>query len=579
MAEVFDVTLGSTGYMVKPGNYQRFQDGQSEGRVGRVRLFDFYGGGKRAAQLERDRFWSGVGAWPTFDSQGIVAGPGSTDRTLSPTPAFVPTNQHFSFAYGTTTYVISGTALYSVATSGGNFNGLTHVQTFGGTVVDYAVSGDTVYVCFGSALLGYISSYNFSTSVYAQHSINYDGRYIGNEGGTVLFVDETAPSCITNQFGTHLVTADGPILRLAQVNGHIWMFTANTIWRLTNSTGTAAVEASMPGYGGSDDFAFAVTHFGKLWTWAGKEVIYYDTSTSSFTGTGLRGQGTLGACTVGAWLVIVVEDLVTGDPEMWAWDGRGWWQLEDGSTTYSYPISIFGSCDDADMLSGRGVINNYAETWQFFARSGSPGYRSSVELVTALLDASERDLTKVWRRAGIEIATPDDRATSDQVTVELFYSADGGATWTSIDSATLDNSSDRLQTVGGSIAARPQSRFLQLKASVTSISAWCPVVVGLWAEHETMDLPTRRRRWRFTLNISDAVVKRDGSVDATGARSLATGLWSLWDDGAIETFKDVDYDLTATSYSVRIAGIREVLSKPADVAIASSDLELTLVEV
>ena len=92
MTETFDVTLDGTGYMVKPGAYQRFQDGQSEGRVGRVRLFDFYGGGKRAAQLERDRFWSGVGAWPTLDSQGVIAGPPETDRTLTPATAFVPTD-------------------------------------------------------------------------------------------------------------------------------------------------------------------------------------------------------------------------------------------------------------------------------------------------------------------------------------------------------------------------------------------------------------------------------------------------------------------------------------------------------
>ncbi len=52
-----------------------------------------------------------------------------------------------------------------------------------------------------------------------------------------------------------------------------------------------------------------------------------------------------------------------------------------------------------------------------------------------------------------------------------------------------------------------------------------------------------------------------------------------WDNGSIVTFKDVDYDETVTSYSVRIAGIREVITKAADIAMASSDVELTLVEV
>ncbi len=156
---------------------------------------------------------------------------------------------------------------------------------------------------------------------------------------------------------------------------------------------------------------------------------------------------------------------------------------------------------------------------------------------------------------------------------------DGGASWTAIASQNLTNASSRLISIGGAISAKPTSRFLQLKVAVSSISAWCPVIVGLWAEHETMDLPTRRRRWKFTVQLSDQVVTRDSSIDETGARDLAIGLWDSWDAGAVVTFKDVDYDQTATSYSVRIAGIREVITKAADIAMASSDVELTLVEV
>ena len=232
-------------------------------------------------------------------------------------------------------------------------------------------------------------------------------------------------------------------------------------------------------------------------------------------------------------------------------------------------MSIFGACNDADMLAGRGSTNNNLAVWQFFPRLTAPGLRDSYELVTALMDAGERDLDKVWRRAGVELATPDDRATSDQVTVALSYSVDGGATWTAIDSATLDNTNSRLVTVGDAISARPQSRFIQLKLEVSSVSTWCPVVLGLWAEHETMDLPTRRRRWRFTVMCSDQVITRDSSVDSTGARDLAAGLWGTWDDGAAVPFVDVD----AANYTVRIAGIREMISRTADIAMASSDVE------
>ncbi len=428
MTETFDVTLDGTGYMVKPGAYQRFQDGQSEGRVGRVRLFDFYGGGKRAAQLERDRFWSGVGAWPTLDSQGVIAGPAETDRTLTPATAFVPTARRWSFSFNGTWYVLCGTGLYSVATSGGSFSDLTLVQTFAGTILDCVFEDSTVYVALGTG--NDIASYDFSTSTYDSSFYADSADLIGIENGIVLWVRSAEPWKIVNT-GSWISTAgQGKWKRLVQVGGHLWAMSARSIVRYTTASATTATvvgEATMPDFAADDDFDWAINHFGKLWTWAGKEVVYYDTANNEFVGTGVRGQATRGACTVGSWLVTVIDDLVSGDPEMWAYDGRGWWQLEDGSTAYDRPVSIFGSCDDADMLSGRGTTNQHAATWQFFDRSGAPAIRSSYELITALLDAGERDLDKVWRRAGVEIATPDARATADSVTVALSYSVDGGA--------------------------------------------------------------------------------------------------------------------------------------------------------
>ncbi len=140
------------------------------------------------------------------------------------------------------------------------------------------------------------------------------------------------------------------------------------------------------------------------------------------------------------------------------------------------------------------VVDPPISTWRpgnSSTASGAPAIRDSFELITALFDAGERDLDKVWRRAGVELATPDDRATADSVTVALSYSDDGGATWTALASQNLTSSSGRLVSIGDAISARPESRFLQLKVAVSSVSAWCPVIVGLWAEHETMDLPTQ----------------------------------------------------------------------------------------
>jgi hypothetical protein len=78
----------------------------------------------------------------------------------------------------------------------------------------------------------------------------------------------------------------------------------------------------------------------------------------------------------------------------------------------------------------------------------------------------------------------------------------------------------------------------------------------------------------------ETLVRRDGTPSETSAREIADQLWSIWENGAITTFRDVDQLASGDQYTVRIAGIREVVSKPGQLdAGASSEVELTLVEV
>ena len=70
MAQATDIVLNGAGYMLAPGTYKRTQDGVAEGRTGRVTIRDFFGGGHRAYQLERDRAgWDGEGIGPAFGGQ------------------------------------------------------------------------------------------------------------------------------------------------------------------------------------------------------------------------------------------------------------------------------------------------------------------------------------------------------------------------------------------------------------------------------------------------------------------------------------------------------------------------------
>ena len=191
---------------------------------------------------------------------------------------------------------------------------------------------------------------------------------------------------------------------------------------------------------------------------------------------------------------------------------------------------------------------------------------------------TRRDLDKVWRRVGAELAWPDGRAGTPPVTVTLAYSADGGASWATVATQAVGGAAARTFTVTGTLPA-VRSRWLQLRMTMSGITTWAPVLAGLWAEHELLDASVRRRRWRFTVLCRDHVVRRDGSVDAAGARATASGLWDAWQAGALLAFSDVDSDSTGQTSMVRIAGIRETMGKTFEGEIADSEVELTLVEV
>ncbi len=310
MTETYDVTLSGTGYMVKPGAYQRFQDGQTEGRVGRVRVFDFYGGGKRAAQLERDRFWTGVGAWPTLDSQGVIAGPPETDRTLTPSTAFVPTDKHWAFGYGGYVYIVSGSGLYQCGDElGGSFSDLTLVHALSATCVSCCMCQGVLYFAYGSAANG--DKYDLNTSTYTYNAIGGKADLAGVYGVYPYFTKNGGdPNRLyTSNVGSTSYAYDSEILALPSVDGSMWVLTRGSVWDYRTAI------ASTPQMSGDDDYAWAIGHFGRVWTWGGKEILYYDTADSEFKGTGIRGQATRGACSVGSWLVVVVDDLLTGNPE------------------------------------------------------------------------------------------------------------------------------------------------------------------------------------------------------------------------------------------------------------------------
>jgi hypothetical protein len=113
MPQTTDIVLDGAGYMLAPGGYRRAQDGVAEGRTGRVTMQDFFGGQRRALQLERDRGWGGIGTGAALDGQGVAPWPHIETTALDPTSEIpdaetpIPTatvNDHVFFAIGAKLY-------------------------------------------------------------------------------------------------------------------------------------------------------------------------------------------------------------------------------------------------------------------------------------------------------------------------------------------------------------------------------------------------------------------------------------------------------------------------------------------
>lgn len=589
MSSTHDITLNGTGYMIHPGAYKRRQATTDEPAPGTVRLTDFWGGARRAYQWERDRIWSSSGAFPTLDSQGLTAGPKRLDSSETVTPAIDPGAPRWVLTFNGTTYLVQGTAIYQLTQSGASYTGLTLVKSFASPILSATLVESTIVLAFGGAVAtqGYqLTSGTTFNPLFSATSLKF-ASLVASDGDNLVLRnpnDGTGLLRVTDLGGTaggNGVLGSNP-RRLVSVDGHVWALTEQALWRRTGA-GSWEVVGTMPPLTRSDDASWAVVSYGKLYSWLGGQVVYYDLTNDVWQAAGLTGQQTHGACAIGLWLIVGITSLL-GVPELWGFDGHAWWLIETG-TTYTNPLPVSGAAGVWDLYAGRGTTSQQVALWQLFPKAGAAGLRSSWSLTTALMDAGIREQAKSWTSAGVELAWPDGRAGSGSVTVTLESSSNGGASWSSVASGTINGTGARTATVKGSLPAGTSSNWLQLRVTISGIVDWSPVVAGLWA---TYDLGSsigasggvNKRRWELDVACEDRLVLRDSSVETTGARAIARSLWSLWEAGQAVTLRDIDYDLTAAEYTVKLVGIKEVVPKPAEAARwGNGVVSLVLVEV
>lgn len=609
MTQTTDIVLAGAGYMLAPGSYRRAADGPAEGRINRIAIRDFFGGQHRALQLERDKHWDSESIGPAYFGQGVEPWPVSTgklDSGLNPDGPFSVSQRAPSIIVRAYCYVANGRYLYKGPTlTNPSWPGFTKVADLGaGVQINQLVyyQGNIACLC---GLTSEIKLYNVDTngvtnwSTTAEHAkwgVGYQQRIVYGEPAAG-HEDELKMS---TGGGIDTRYLDAPIANIALWQGKVIVATQQSLWTLggqsdpetANWIGDPEPFFTHGVWAADDDFKFLLAYGGRLYTWLGNQVVEWNPSgaKAGWRAIGLEGQNCWGAAIAGNMLVVAMTTK-QGTSELWAFDGNGWWRINSvdlgSGQRICWPMHT-GGAGNFDLVTFRdGNANVLYDLYRMIWRGDTAQtYSSTATWVSSLLDANERDKSKAWRKVGATFAAPEIRgvATStDAVIVTLSYSIDGGKSVIQAATKTLTGGPDanRVVTLEGAIAsAAAVSPFLQLQVKWSSVSDWAPVLVGVWAEFETLDNPARRRRWSFKVHARDGTVHRDGGVEARTGRQLAADLWQAWQQEATLTFRDLDDAADPVERNVRIVAIAEDVAKPADAdQWGDSVISLQLIEV
>lgn len=578
-----DLVLGGLGYMVLPGSYRRMSDGEAEGRGGVWVQRDFVGGQRRALQLERDRGWDAEGVGPALGGQGVEPWPYNTSNTdgaivTAPTSSVVA---HHAVA-GNNVYIGIGRYLYrSVALTAGAWANLTQIAEMGAgnTITDLAVYAGKIAVCCGSTKD--IQLWDPATSTLSTFSAGERGNLAIGYANRLIWADATSGGDGTIKLstggGNDTRALDASIVKLGLHGGKVVIATRTSLYLLGGkgdpATGKWTADPEPVFTHGlwtdSADYSFLTSYGGKLYTWLAGQVMEWNpnggASKQGWRATGIEGRDCFGGVVAGDRLIVAVKHR-NGSGELWSYDGTGWWLIETGSLRF-WPVYLAGA-GNLDLLAFRSGSTTYDLYRLIYRDSANPNFRSSGSYKTSLIDAGAREQAKAWRAIGVSFATPEDRgntASADSVTVTISYSVDGGATFVTHGGATLNDPTQRTveyaaPLAGGSV----ESTTIQVLVAWSSVLDWAPTLTGIWVAYELLGTLVRKQRWRCTLLARDGLVQRDGAVHARSGQQIAADLWSAWQTATTLTLRDLDYDLTARQYAVRVTGLDEDRPKPAD---------------
>ena len=633
MAQKTDIVLDGAGYMLvaeggSASAYVRAQDGMAEGRTGRIQVRDFFGGQRRAFQLERDRGGDGLAVGPALGGQGVTPWPAMGMAALStaggvslpsagaPIPA-VTIGNHVFFARGRYLY-------RTVALTATGWGAETQVWDagVGKTITSLGNYNGDILIALGTDMDMQVLAYPGGGASVTLLS-GAQGRHVLGYGGFALYskASATAATGAVNQVrmltgsGVDVRYLDAEVLTLAAAGGKAFAATKMALYsfagKVRETTVTVEISPGPPpvteqrevlqwngdweafvqhgNWTEDDDYRFVVGYGGRLYTWLNKSVLEHNPSgeRAGWRDTGLSALACHGGCVAGGYLVVALET-ADGRSELWAWNGAGWWRMASRPVSagrWCHPIALSGA-GDWDLLvctDGSAAATLVRMVWRSDTAHTVP---VSAEYVTSMIDAGERDKAKAWRKAGAVFASPDllpVTSSTDTIVVALDVSTDAGTTWQEVSTAALAGNSRVHANVtldADLAAAGAVSRWLMLRVRWSGLADWAPILAGVWAEFEVLDAPARRRRWQMVVAAQDQAVDRDGAVLNRSGRELIADLWRCWQDGTTVTFQDLDFDAAPVERRVRIAGITEKVARPADAGRwGDSRVGLTLVEI
>ncbi|MGH2617565.1 MAG: hypothetical protein ACRDJC_20210, partial [Thermomicrobiales bacterium] len=473
-----DITLDGVDYTVFPGSYRKRNAPATAAvnprDVRRLTLGPF-GRGQRqafdslppsASRLPSSAGWDSVGVAPCFDGQGIEPFPlaAAFADGMSDTPS--TTNRAHGVIAGSNAFIGLGRRIYkSVGLTTGTWSALSVAADLG---AGFTISGLAYYqddllimLATGQDIRKLNTTTNavtiWRTGEKGQAGVGYKGQLV--YAPKVANAQEELRLSGTKWNGnavTHLRYLDSPILSMALFNGQVAIATRTSLYLMggdpypgeADDASVSADTSKAPEWRGDprpimthgtfaadDDFIFLCSYRGRLYTWLAGRVAEFDDSQEQgrWLRRGPEGSSCCGATVAGDWLIVAITSRYELQHELWGFDGLGWWLLAQRATPHAIWPCPLGGAGNRDLLVFRHASTDYDLYRLKWRDKTLATYASNGAWTSSLLDAGDPTRDKAWRAIGATFAQPANRGKSDSndaVTIDLEYSLDGGATWT-----------------------------------------------------------------------------------------------------------------------------------------------------